>query len=289
MRDVRDTLGKKRLPLLRKDFITDPYQVYESRAYGADSLLLLLPSQRADFGMRIFDTDGSEAEACGNGLRCLARYLFEKGLIAPGADRITVETLSGIREVRLEQQGDRLIKIQANMGKPGFHPDDIPVTITPGEGRVVDIKSMVNYPVRIDGTEISLNLVSMGNPHAVCFWDQPVANFPLSQLGPKVEKLTIFPKRTNFEVARVINRQQIELRTWERGVGETLACGTGACATLVAATLGCLVGREAVITLPGGDLLIRWHEDEHVYMTGPATEVFEGVVDLPSDHSSAGT
>ncbi len=243
---------------------------------GADSLLLLLPSQRADFGMRIFDTDGSEAEACGNGLRCLARYLFEKGLIAPGADRITVETLSGIREVRLEQQGGRLIKIQANMGKPGFHPDDIPVTITPGEGRVVDIKSMVNYPVRIDGTEISLNLVSMGNPHAVCFWDQPVANFPLSQLGPKVEKLTIFPKRTNFEVARVINRQQIELRTWERGVGETLACGSGACATAVAARLYDYIDDRVEIRVKGGVLQVEWNGHGEVLLSGPAEMVFTG-------------
>ena len=242
---------------------------------GADGLLLLLPSKVARFQMRIFDPDGTEAEACGNGLRCLAKYVLEKGLISAEADQVLVETAAGIRKVRLYQEGGKLITIQANMGKPEFHPDAIPVVIEQGED-LVDIKSMLGYPVTIDDTKLLLNLVSMGNPHAVYFWQRPVSDFPLSRLGPKVERLAIFPNRVNFEVARVLSRNEIEARVWERGVGETLACGSGACAIAVAARLRGYIGSKVDIKLGGGTLGVEWDGAGEVFLSGPAEIVFSG-------------
>ncbi len=148
--------------------------------------------------MRVFDPDGTEAEACGNGLRCLAKYVLEKGLISAGTDPLFIETVAGVRKVKFHQQGGKLLTIQATMGKPEFQADAIPVVINQGEGDVVDIKSMLSYPVTVDGTDLILNLVSMGNPHAVCFWQRPVSDFPLSQLGPKVEHHKIFPEPGKF-------------------------------------------------------------------------------------------
>jgi len=243
---------------------------------GADSLLVLLPSDVADFQMRIFDLDGSEAEACGNGIRCLAKYIFENGLISPGTDQILVETVAGIRKVKLYKNGDKLIRIQANMGEPKFHADDIPVVIKQGKDSIVDIKSMLSYPVTVNGTDLVLNFISMGNPHAVHFWQHPVSDFPLSELGPKVERLAIFPNRVNFEVVRVVSRQQIEARVWERGVGETLACGSGACAIAVAAQLHGYVDSKVDIKLPGGVLEVEWDGAGEVLLSGPAELVFTG-------------
>jgi diaminopimelate epimerase len=243
---------------------------------GSDSLILILPSDKADFGMRTFDTDGSEAETCGNGLRCLAKLVFEEGLISPETDRISVETIAGIREVKLYHQDGKLVGIQVGMGKPKFGISDIPVAIEPGKKDIFYIKSMLQYPVCIDGLELQLNLVSMGNPHAIHFCQHPVSDFPLSQLGPKVEYLEIFPNRTNFEVARVINPQQIEVRVWERGVGETLACGSGACAVAVAAQLHGYIGNKVDIKLPGGILQVEWDGSREVMLSGPAEKVFTG-------------
>ena len=243
---------------------------------GADSLLVLLPSAEADFRMRIFDADGSEAETCGNGLRCLAKYIYQKGLVSAGTDRILIETIAGTREVTLYLQGGRLIRIQANMGKPAFRAEDIPVVIESGEGKVVDIKSMLSYPVTVGRNELRLNLVSMGNPHAVYFWEHPVADFPLAELGPEVENLEIFPNRINFEVARVVSRQQIEVRTWERGVGETLACGSGACAVAVAARLHGYIESRVDVEVRGGMLQVEWDGADEVLLSGPAEIVFEG-------------
>ncbi|MFC2007131.1 diaminopimelate epimerase [Chloroflexota bacterium] len=241
---------------------------------GADGLLLLLPSDIADFRMRTYNSDGSEAEACGNGIRCLTRYIIDKELINI-ADGILIETLGGTREVKIRQEG-KLLRIQASMGKPEFRSDYIPVTLGQGEDGLVDIKSMLNYSVNIDGTDLCLNLVSMGNPHAVFFWKHPVATFPLSGLGPKVENMNIFPSRTNFEVARVINRQRIEVRTWERGVGETLACGSGACAVAVAAQLNDFIDNKADVQVTGGVLQVEWDRNNEVLLSGPAEIVFEG-------------
>ncbi|MDP6043550.1 MAG: diaminopimelate epimerase [Dehalococcoidales bacterium] len=243
---------------------------------GADSLILILPSDKADFQMRTFDADGLEAETCGNGIRCLAKYAFENGQISSGAHCISVETITGVSEIRLSRSGDRLIGIQVSMNRPEFRAANIPVTVELRKEGIVYIKSMLGYPINIDGKDILLNLVSMGNPHAVYFTSQPVSDFPLTQLGPKVEHLKIFPNRTNFEVARVLRRKQIEVRVWERGVGETLACGSGACAVAVAARLYDYIDNEVDIKLPGGIVPVAWDGNDEVWMSGPAEKVFTG-------------
>jgi diaminopimelate epimerase len=243
---------------------------------GADSLLIMLPSTRAEFLMRTFDADGSEAETCGNGLRCLARYVLEKGIISPDAEEVSIETLTRIVRVKFERKAGKVVKFWANMGKPEFRAEKIPAAIRTAAGRVVDIKSMVSYDVTVDGIELKLNLVSMGNPHAVHFCQEPVAAFPLSRIGPKVENLPIFPNRINFEVARVLSQQHLEARVWERGVGETLACGSGACAITVASKLLGYTEQEVDIKLPGGTLDVEWNGTGEVILGGPAVIVFEG-------------
>jgi diaminopimelate epimerase len=242
---------------------------------GADSLILLTSSDRADFGMRTFDADGSEAETCGNGIRCLARYVLEKGLVSPDIEQMTIETVATINYVRLERKAGRVTKFWANMGKPRFSAAEIPARLKPGKD-VSEIKDMLSYKVRVNGTDLTLNLISMGNPHAVHFVREPVADFPLSAIGPPVENLLVFPNRINFEVARVLNHQRLEARVWERGVGETLACGSGACAITVASRLLGLTEAKVDIKLPGGVLNAEWNGNGEVVLGGPAEVVFEG-------------
>jgi len=242
---------------------------------GADGLLLVLPSEVADFKMRVFDPDGTEAEACGNGLRCLVKYVLGRGLISSAIHQMLVETISGIRKVKLEGTGSQAADIKVSMGAPKFGASDIPVVIEPG-GDLVDIKSMLGYPIIVDDANLLLNLMSMGNPHAVYFWQHPVSDFPLSRLGPKVEHLPIFPNRVNFEVARVVSRKKIEARVWERGTGETLACGSGACAITVAAQLYGYIDNKVDIKLPGGILGVDWDGAGEVFLSGPAEIVFSG-------------
>ena len=243
---------------------------------GADGLLLVSPSEVADFKMRVFDSDGSEARACGNGLRCLAKYALEKGLIRAATHQMLVETISDIRKVELHGIGSQVASIKVSMGEPKFRASDIPVVIEPGKD-LVDINSMLSYPVIVEDADLLLNLVSMGDPHAVYFWQRPVSDFPLSRLGPKVEHLSIFPDRVNFEVARVVSRNEIETRVWERGVGETLACGSGACAITVAAQLYGYIDNKVDIKLPGGILGVEWDGAGEVFLSGPAEIVFNGV------------
>ncbi len=243
---------------------------------GADSLLLLLPSGKADFRMRIFDADGSEAEACGNGIRCLARYVFEKRRVSPGTDEITVETVAGIRKIKFDKKGSKLAKIWVNMGKPEFRADRIPLSIKSAGDNIVDIKSMLCYRVTVDGVNLALNCISMGNPHAVHFCQEPVAEFPLSRIGARVEKLPVFPNRVNFEVVRVLGPNHLEARVWERGVGETLACGSGACAISVASKLLGYTEPKVDIKLPGGVLDAEWNGAGEVILGGPAEKVFQG-------------
>lgn len=243
---------------------------------GGDGLLVLLPSEKSDFRMRIFDADGFEAEACGNGIRCLAKYVFDRGQVSPGTEQILVETIAGIRRIKLYLKEKELINIQANMGKPEFRAEQIPVIIKSGEGGVVDIKSMINYATTVNGLDLILNILSMGNPHAVYFVQNPVSEFPLSRVGPIIENLGIFPNRVNFEVARIISRREIEARVWERGVGETLACGSGACAVAVAARLHGYIDNKVDIKLPGGVLQIERNGTGEVLLSGPAEKVFEG-------------
>ena len=243
---------------------------------GGDGLLVVLPSDRADLRMREFNPDGSEAESCGNGLRCVAKYASDRGLVGAGAHQMLIETMAGIRQARLHKEGGEVTGIQSSMGKPEFGAEDIPVVIEKGRGEVVNTRAIVDYPVTLDGRELLLNFVSMGNPHAVCFWQHPVADFPLSQLGPKVEQHQMFPNRINFEVANILSCQQIEARVWERGVGETLACGSGACAVAVIAQLRGYIGNEVDIKLPGGVLTVEWDGVGEVLLSGPAEVVFTG-------------
>ena len=243
---------------------------------GGDGLLLLLPSDKADFWMREFNPDGSEAEACGNGLRCVAKYVLHRGLISAGTHQILIETMLGISKAWLHKAGEKVTGIQVSMGKPKFGARDIPVAIELSQGEILDIKQILNYSLTIDGKELHLNFVSMGNPHAVCFWQHPVSEFPLSQLGPKVEQHRLFPDRVNFEVANVVSRQQVEARVWERGVGETLACGSGACAVAVIAQWRGFIGNKVDIKLPGGILNVEWDGVGEVLLSGPAEVVFTG-------------
>lgn len=243
---------------------------------GADSLLLLLPSEKADFRMRTFDADGSEAETCGNGIRCLTRYVLERGKVSPGKNEITVETAAGINRVKPEFENGEIRKFWANMGRPRLEANKIPVIPEKGEGRIVDIKTMLVYQIHMNNIELNLNLVSMGNPHAVHFCDESVAGFPLSEIGPQVERLPAFPQRINFEIARIIGKDHLEARVWERGVGETMACGSGAAAITVASKILGLTGHRADIQLPGGVLNAEWNGDGEVILGGPAEIVFQG-------------
>mgnify|MGYP006286439041 CR=1 FL=1 len=244
---------------------------------GADGLLLLLPSGSADFAMRMFNPDGSEAEACGNGLRCLVKYYASKADWKDGEkDRVLhIETGEGTRSAMVNRQDGESLDIRVGMGKPEFSADRIPVVLEESS-EVLDIKSMLNYTVDIENLKLPLNLVSMGNPHAVYFTDEEVSAFPLHRVGPEVENHRIFPRRTNFEVARPTNRREIEARVWERGAGETLACGTGACAIAVAARKQGLVDDTVKIMLPGGELNVTWNGSSDIFLGGPAEIVFTG-------------
>jgi diaminopimelate epimerase len=244
---------------------------------GADGLILVQDSTIADLKMCIFNSDGSEAEVSGNGLRCFAKYVIEKGLTgkmpvqAEQDNRsLTIETLSGIRKVKTYVSGNRVNRAEVNMGIPQFETEQIPVKVK------VDIIPIAGYPLVIDGKKLTLSLLSMGNPHAVSFLSQPISDFPLAEIGRKVEMQSIFPQRTNFEVARVLSREKIEARVWERGVGETLACGSGACAIAVAAQLLDYVEKQVDIILKGGTLTVYWDRVAEVLLNGPMEEVFTG-------------
>lgn len=255
---------------------------------GADGLILVQDSTIADLKMRIFNSDGSEAEISGNGLRCFAKYVIEKGVIALMKSEslraesrlhrdnrsLTIETLSGLRKAKAYMSGNKVNQVEVNMGQPQFQPELIPVKLK------VDIPivsgPILDYPLVIDGKKVFLSLISMGNPHAVSFLSQPVADFPLAELGPKVERHPMFPQRTNFEVAKVLSRGKIEARVWERGVGETLACGSGACAIAVAAQLLDYAENQVDIILKGGTLTVSWDRVGEVLLTGPVEEVFTG-------------
>ncbi len=236
---------------------------------GADGLLLLEDGEKAPFRMRIINADGSEAEMCGNGIRCFAKYLADHSYIPADRDELEVETLAGIQRLRLVRRGGVVEAVRVAMGRPRFDPAEVPVDL-PGPGPIID------YPVIVDGHRLALTFVSMGNPHAIAFLDDPVEAFPLEQVGPKVENHPLFPKRTNFEVVNRLSPDHYRVRVWERGVGLTLACGTGACAVAVAARLKRLAPEKVRVELPGGTLEIEWDGQGEVLMTGPAAEVFVG-------------
>lgn len=233
---------------------------------GADGLLLILPSATADFRMRIINSDGSEPEMCGNGIRCAARYVYEHGLT--DKTKITFETLAGPIKPELVLTDGKITGVKVDMGKPRLSRGEIPLAGPAGE-------PAMDVPVMIDGKNYIGIGVSMGNPHFVIFVDDVMA-VDLSAVGPKIETNPLFPRKTNVEFAQVVNRRELRMRVWERGAGITLACGTGTCATVVAAALSGRCGRTALVHLDGGDLTIDWSEDDTVFMTGPAAEVFRG-------------
>ncbi|MEW9697829.1 diaminopimelate epimerase [Paenibacillus sp. SI8] len=238
---------------------------------GADGLVYILPSDNADFKMRIINSDGSEAEQCGNAIRCVSKYVYDHGMI--NKEEITIETLgAGVQKVQLNVQGGKVVTVRVDMGQPILSGLQVPTT--------VDEAQVINYPIEVDGKEFRFTAVSMGNPHCVIYVDDAV-NFDLATWGPKLEVHPMFPRKINVEFVTVKNREYTDMRVWERGAGPTLACGTGACATLVSSVLNGLTDRQATVSLKGGDLFIEWDEaDNHVYMTGPAEEVFKGTVSV---------
>ena len=238
---------------------------------GSDGLILIANSDVADLKMVMFNADGSQGEMCGNGIRCFAKYAIEREIATPSTDGLSVETLAGIRTVRPTYDGERITGAQVAMGAPILEPADVPVSLEQEMPPPV-----LGYSFEMDGYYLPLNFVSMGNPHAVTFMEQPVADFPLHTVGPRVEHHRIFPRRVNFEIVNIDGPGKLTARVWERGSGETLACGTGACAIAVAARLSGHCGDEVDITLPGGTLRIHWDGSGEVTMEGPATEVFSG-------------
>jgi diaminopimelate epimerase len=236
---------------------------------GADGLLLVLPSETADLRLRMFNPDGSEAEACGNGLRCSAKYAVESGLV--GGAEFMVETQAGTRSVRTQTEKG----VQVAMGIPAFDPAAIPVSVERRDKQ--DPTTVLDYPITVGDSELRISCVSMGNPHAVCFLSEPITDFPLAEVGPRVEHHHMFPNRVNFEVANVISQNEIRARVWERGAGETLSCGSGACAIAVVSRLKELSNNPVEITLPGGTLTVDWNGVGEVFLSGPAEVVFYGV------------
>ncbi|MBI2133999.1 diaminopimelate epimerase [Candidatus Woesearchaeota archaeon] len=232
---------------------------------GSDGVILVFDSKEADFRMSIFNSDGSEAEMCGNGIRSFARYVFEHRLT--NKKIMKIDTGSGIKDVELISRNGSIWGAKVNMGVPVLDGKEIPVAIE---------KPMVlNEEIEADGKKITFTAVSMGNPHCIIFTDD-LSDEMVRGAGPLIERHPLFPKRTNVEFAKISDINHMEMRVWERGSGETLACGTGACAALVAAALTKRAEKKAIISLPGGELEIEWAEDGHVYMTGPTEEVFEG-------------
>ena len=236
---------------------------------GADGLLLAKPSSKAGLRMALYNADGSEAEMSGNGLRCFVKYAVERGLARLRDGALTIETLAGVLTAEATLAGGRVESVRVGMGRPRFAPQEIPVAVEAEP-------PLLNVPLEVDRQRLAVTCLSMGNPHAVLFSIEPVDAYPLASIGPKVEHHPLFPARVNFEVARVLARDRIEARTWERGVGETLACGTGASAILVAARLLDLADERVELREPGGVLAVEWDGKGEVYLTGPAVEVFEG-------------
>ena len=245
---------------------------------GSDGLILISESNQADFKMNIYNPDGSEAEMCGNGIRCVGKFVYDKGLT--DKTEVTIETLAGIKILELTLENGKVSSVKVDMGKPILEADKIPVInyelqrSSEGISFVnTDIDLLINKPTK-------LTCVSMGNPHAICFVDN-VNGIDIEKFGPKIENDKNFPNRTNVEFIDIVNSKEINMRVWERGAGETLACGTGACASVVASVLNSYTEREVIVNLLGGKLEINYDKnDNHVYLKGPARIVYEGEIDL---------
>jgi diaminopimelate epimerase len=233
---------------------------------GGDGLILISPSEKADARMRMYNSDGSEAEMCGNGVRCVAKFVYDHGLVRKSP--LTIETGRGVLTLELSISGGAVRQVRVDMGEPILQAERIPTTL-PGD-------PPLGAPLEVAGQAVSVTCVSMGNPHCITFVDE-ITNAHVLGLGPKIEQHPAFPRRVNAEFVRVNLPDDVTMRVWERGSGETLACGTGACAVAVAGHLTGRTQRRITAHLPGGDLQLEWSEaDNHVYMTGPAVEVFSG-------------
>lgn len=233
---------------------------------GSDGLILICKSEIADFKMRMFNSDGSEAEMCGNGIRCVGKFVYDKGFTSK--TEVTIETLAGIKKLKLFIKEGKVEKVRVDMGEPILEPTEIPVI-----SEEIPVK---NLYIKVKEKEFTFTCVSMGNPHAITIVDD-VENFDVETYGKEVEKNELFPNKTNVEFIEIINKNCVKMRVWERGAGETLACGTGACAVVVATILNELTENKVKVKLLGGDLEIEWNKDNnHIYMTGPAVTVFEG-------------
>ena len=238
---------------------------------GADGLILAAPSATAAIRMRIFNADGSEAEMSGNGMRCLVKFAVDAGMVKPVDARLDVETGAGVMSVRVTTDSAGLVtSVREGMGAPRLAPKEIPVDIDAPP-------PITNFELSVEGESIPVTLVSMGNPHAILFQSQDVAGYPLDRIGPAVERHRLFPNRTNFEVVRVADRGHAEMRVWERGVGETLSCGSGASAVVVAGRLLDAIDTSLELRVPGGVLNLDWDGEGELILTGPVEEVFRGV------------
>ena len=237
---------------------------------GSDGLIMINPSKVADFEMEMYNADGSRGKMCGNGIRCVGKYVYDYGLTDQTS--ISVETLGGIKYLDLTVENGKVKSVKVDMGSPELNPTQIPI--------VAEGDSVIDAPIIVDGAEYRMTGVSMGNPHTVVYIDD-VQGLEIEKIGPKFEKHERFPDRINTEFARVIDRKTVEMRVWERGSGETLACGTGACAVAVASILNGLTDDIVTVKLLGGDLLIEWDREKNkVYMTGPAEVSFEGEIEI---------
>ena len=240
---------------------------------GSDGLILIENSNVADFKMAIYNADGSQAEMCGNGIRCVAKFVFDKGLI--NKENITIETLAGIKQLKLSTENGKVKKVRVDMGEPILEAKKIPV--------ISDKNPVIDLQLQAADKTFTATCVSMGNPHAITIVDN-TKDFNIEKYGPVLEKDEHFPRRANIEFIELVDKNNIKMRVWERGAGETLACGTGACASVVACALNGYIENEANVELLGGTLKIRWDkENNHIYMTGPATTVFEGEIDYKED------
>ncbi len=262
---TKDAIAEEYLPVVARHACDRKFGI------GADGIILVLPSRAANFRMRMFNPDGSEAEMCGNGIRCFARYIFERKMHPDVL--MTVETGGGVKPLKLNAAGGRVRTVRVDMGEPRLARSDIPM-------RGPESAKVVAEPLKVSGKKYDVTCVSMGNPHCVIFVDN-VDNFAVEKIGPEVEHHPSFPHRTNVEFVEVLSHQEIKMRVWERGAGETLACGTGACAAAVASILNEKVTRKVTVHLAGGDLFVEWLGDNKVFMTGSAEEVFEGKVGAP--------
>ena len=236
---------------------------------GSDGIILMADSDRADLRMRIYNADGSQGEMCGNGIRCLVKFALDRRMVPCDASPVAVETLAGVRQVTPVWEDGRMVGASVTMGEPRLRPQDVPVA-APGSGPVMD------HPLRVNGYDLSISCVSMGNPHAVAFLREPVEEFPLHEVGPVIERHELFPERVNFEIVNLESRSRLRARVWERGSGLTMACGSGASALAVAARLHGYVDDEVTVSLPGGDLAVSWAGRGEVVLEGPVQEVFQG-------------